>query len=130
MTLLEKQIQPIASYRERRKYVRYNEGAMHVWIKRRGLLREFIKGEAAEWFNFNQHGMAFSCSTHLNINEELLIDLKVGNLAVHSLVAVIHNARRQAGKYRYGVQFCFGANSHMQSHEIKELLCSVEQLLA
>ena len=34
------------------------------------------------------------------------------------------------GKYRYGVHLSFaGANSHMKSHEIKELLCAVEQLL-
>ena len=125
----EKQIEPIASYRERRKYVRYNEGAMQVWVKRRSLLREFIKGEAVEWLNFNQHGMAFASNIHLNIHEEVLINLKIGNFSIHALVAVIHNARRQAGKYRYGVQFSFGANSHMKSHEIKELLCAVEQLL-
>lgn len=124
-----KQIHPITGYQERRKYVRYNEGVMDVWIKRRSLLREFIKGEPAEWFNFNQYGMAFSSNVHLNIHEEILMDIKVAHLSVHSLVAVIHNARRQAGKYRYGVQFYFGANSHMQSHEIKELLCQIEQLL-
>lgn len=122
-------IQPIASFQERRKYVRFNEGVMDVWIRRRGLLREFIKGEPVQWFNFNRYGMAFAGMAHLNIHEEILIDVKIGNLVASDLVAVVHNARRQAGKYRYGVQFYFGANSHMQSEEVKELLASFEQML-
>lgn len=122
-------IQPIASCKERRKYVRFNEGMMRVWIRRRGLLREFIKGEPAQWLNFNQFGLAFASKRQFEINDELIIDIKTATVTVTDLVAVIHNARRQAGKFRYGVQFYFGANSHMQSNEVKELLDSIEELL-
>lgn len=122
-------IQPIASCKERRKYVRFNEGVMRVWIRRRGLLREFIKGEPAEWLNFNQFGLAFASKQQFEINDEIIIDIKTTTTTVSDLVAVIHNARRQAGKFRYGVQFYFGANSHMQSTEVRDLLDTIEEFL-
>mgnify|MGYP002713173294 CR=1 FL=1 len=122
-------IEPIANYRERRKYVRFNEGAMNVWIRRRRFLKEFIKGEPVNWINFNQYGMAFSSTTHLDVHEEILVNVKTTDISLTNLVAVVHNARRQAGTNRYGVQFYFGANSHMQCYETRELLALIEQRL-
>jgi len=127
--LADRFIEPIMCYQERRKYMRFNQGAMSVWIRHRSFLKEFVRGEPVDWINFNQYGLAFSSTTHLAIHEEILVNIKASGIALNNLVAVVHNARRQAGVYRYGVQFYFGANSHMQCCETRELLALVEQQL-
>ena len=114
---------------ERRKYIRHNEGTLQLCIRRKGLLRSLSKREPAEWLNFNEFGLAFSCDTHFEISETILIDLKTPTSTLHDIVAIIHNARKQAGKCRYGVQFYFGANSYMRSAEVREKLLAIEQLL-
>ena len=111
---------------ERRKYMRHNGGILQLCIRRKGLLHSFGKGEHAEWLNFNEFGMAFSCETRFQINETIIIDIKTPNTTANDIVAVIHNARRQAGLCRYGVQFYFGANSYMRSTEIKDKLLRIE----
>jgi len=114
---------------ERRKFVRLNEGSMQVNVKRCGLLDEFGKGEDVEWLNYNQFGIAFVSKNHFNINEKLTLTLKTDTIKAPNLIGVVHNARRQAGKYRYGVQFYFGANAYMKSAEVKELLAALEDTL-
>lgn len=114
---------------ERRKYMRQNSGILKLCIRRKGLLRALSKGEAGEWLNFNEFGLAFSCQTHFQINETILLDLKTPSITLHDIVAIIHNARKQAGKLRYGVQFYFGANSYMRSTEVKAQLLQIEQEL-
>ena len=114
---------------ERRKYMRHNGGILQLCLRRKGLLRSFTKGESAEWLNFNEFGMAFSCRSRFEINEAIIMDIKTPNIALHDVIAVIHNARRQAGIFRYGVQFYYGANSYMRSTEVKEKLLAIEQEL-
>jgi len=114
---------------DRRKYMRHNEGTLQLCIRRKGLLHSFSKREPAEWMNFNEYGLAFSCGTPFDINETILIDLKTPTTTLHDIVAIIHNARKQAGKYRYGVQFYFGANSYMRSTEVRNDLLAIEELL-
>ncbi|MEZ5525234.1 MAG: hypothetical protein R3E62_09805 [Pseudomonadales bacterium] len=114
---------------ERRKYLRQNAGTLKLCIRRKGLLRSFTKGEPAEWLNFNGHGLAFACKNHFEINETLLLDLKTPKTTLHDIVAVVHNARKQAGKFRYGVQFYFGANSYMRSAEVRKFLQQIEEEL-
>lgn len=114
---------------ERRKYMRHNEGTLQLCIRRKGLLSSFSKKESAEWLNFNEFGLAFSCDTHFEVNETILINLKTPSTNLHDIVAIIHNARKQAGKYRYGVQFYFGANSYMRSSEVRENLLAIKELL-
>lgn len=120
---------PVPKVNERRKYVRYNEVFMDVLVKRNSIVHELIKGEHVDWLNFNRYGLAFACNRRFNINEKILIDLKTSMLCLTNLVAVIHNARRQNNKFRYGVQFYFGANSYMSSVEIQEMLDVIEQAL-
>lgn len=120
---------PAPKLGERRKYVRFNEMLMNVLVKRNSIVHELIKGEQVEWLNFNRYGLAFACERHFNINEKILIDIKISALSITNLVAVIHNARRQNNKFRYGVQFYFGANSYMSSVEIQEMLDLIEQSL-
>lgn len=114
---------------DRRKYMRHNEGVLELCIRRKGLLHSFSKRESVEWLNFNEFGLAFSCDTHFDINETILIDFKTPPNCLHDIVAIIHNARRQAGKFRYGVQFYFGANSYMRSTEVREKLLAIEESL-
>jgi len=114
---------------ERRKFMRHNEGTLQLCLRRKGLMHSFNKREPVEWLNFNEFGLAFSCATHFDINETILIDLKTPFSTLHDVVAIIHNARKKAGEYRYGVQFYFGANSYMSSSEIREKLSAIEQLL-
>lgn len=114
---------------ERRKYLRQNAGSLKLCIRRKGLLRSFTKGEPVEWLNFNEHGLAFSSESHFEINETVLLDLKTPCTTLHDIVAVVHNARKQAGKFRYGVQFYFGANSYMRSAEVRADLLEIEEEL-
>lgn len=114
---------------DRRKYLRQNAGTLKLCIRRKGLLRSFTKGEPVEWLNFNVHGLAFSCHSHFEINETVLLDIKTPSTTLHDIVAVIHNARKQAGKFRYGVQFYFGANSYMRSAEVRAHLLQIENEL-
>lgn len=114
---------------ERRKYVRHNEGLLKLSIRRKGLFRSFTKGETAEWLNFNEFGLAFSCNCRFEINETIILDIKTPTTTLHDIVAVIHNARRQAGKFRYGVQFYCGANSYMQSDEVRKKLLAIKKEL-
>jgi len=99
---------------------------MKVCAKRRGLIREIRRGEKVEWLNFNRFGIAFSCLTRLDIQEKIILDIHTSQCKLKGLVAVVHNARRTSGKYRYGVQFCFGANSYMGSADIREALATLE----
>ncbi len=112
---------------ERRKYMRHNGGVLKLCIRRKGLLRSFTKGEPAEWLNFNEFGLAFSCQCRFDINETVILDIKSPTITLNDIVAVIHNARRQAGSFRYGVQFYFGANSYMRSDEVRKKLLAIEK---
>ena len=114
---------------ERRKFIRLNEGKLQVCVKRCTLLDEFGKGEDVQWLNFNQFGIAFVSDVHYSINEKISLCLKTDSLKASNIVGVIHNARRHAGAYRYGVQFYFGANAYMRSSEAKALLTDLESLL-
>lgn len=114
---------------DRRKYLRHNEGTLQLCIRRKGVLHAFSKRTPAEWLNFNEFGLAFSCDTHFEINEKILIDLKTPTMTLHDVVAIVHHARRQAGKYRYGIQFYFGANSYMSSTETREKLLAIRDEL-
>lgn len=114
---------------ERRKYMRHNDGVLQLCIRRKGLLRSFAKGEPAEWLNYNEFGLAFSCDTRFEINETIIIDIKTADITLNDMVAVIHNARRQTGSFRYGVQFYFGANSYMRSTEVRDKLLEIEREL-
>ena len=120
---------PVPKMPERRKYIRFNEVVMNVFVKRNSIVHELIKGEPVEWLNFNRYGLAFACHRRFNINEKVLVDLKTKTLCVNNLVAVIHNARRQNKQFRYGVQFYFGANSYMNSAEMQDMLDTLEQTL-
>ncbi len=121
---------PLVRCSEQRKYRCFNLDGMHIRVKHKGMLREFVKGVAVEWLNFNRCGLSFMSNRHFEIHERIVIDITTSNCAVRQLVAIIHNARKQAGIFRYGAQFYFGANSHMQTREIIEALQTIEQSLA
>ena len=112
---------------DRRKYMRHNEGALQLCVRRKGLLHRFSKGQSVECQNFNEFGLALSCDTLFDINETILIDFKTPLHCLHDIVAIVHHARRQAGKFRYGVQFYFGANSYMRSTEVRAKLLAIEE---
>ena len=57
------------------------------------------------------------------------MDIKTPTTTINDVVAVVHNARRQAGLFRYGVQFYFGANSYMRCEEVKKSLLAIEKEL-
>ena len=99
---------------------------VQLCIRHKGLLRSFNKGVPAELLNFNEFGLVFSCQTRFEINENILIDIKTPGATLDDLVAVVHNARKQAGKFRYGAQFYFGTNSYMRSAEVREHLLQIE----
>lgn len=114
---------------DRRKYMRHNVDALQLSIRRKGLLHSFSRIESVEWLNFNEFGLAFSCDTHFDISETILIDFKTPPNCLHDIVSIIHNARKQGGKFRYGVQFYFGANSYMRSSEVRKKLLAIENML-
>ena len=112
--------------KDRRKYVRFNVGALQLQCRRRGLLNQLTKPESVDWLNFNQFGFAFSSAQRFEINEKIIVSIKAQTCTLKDLVAVIHNARRQGGVFRYGAQFYFGANSYMKSPDIIEALAQIE----
>ena len=114
---------------ECRKYIRQNADTLQLCIRRKGLLHSFSKREPVQWLNLNTHGFAFSSHSHFAINEIILVDFKCASTTLHDIVAVIHNARKQAGEFRYGAQFYFGANSYMRSAEVRAQLEQIEQEL-
>lgn len=113
----------------RRKYMRHNEGELQFCVHRKGLMYSFNKRHTVEWLNFNEYGLAFSCDIHFDINETILVDFKTSPNRLSDIVAIIHNARRQADKFRYGAQFYFGANSYMRSSEVRKKLLAIEESL-
>ncbi len=116
----------IANCCDQRKYVRYNDGAMCICFKRQRFLHELRKAIEVDWINFNQYGFCFSTIIRLDMCEQIIVNIKTPATCLKGLVAVIHNARRQGGKYRYGAQFYYGANSYMQSPDVQDALARIE----
>jgi hypothetical protein len=122
----QEEFKHIANCCDLRKYVRYNDGAMCICFKRQSFLHELRKAIEVDWINFNQYGFCFSSDIRLEMCEQIIVNIKTPDHNMKGLVAIIHNARRQGGQYRYGAQFYYGANSYMQSPDIQETLALIE----
>ncbi len=119
----------------RRKNVRYAHGNLFVTVKRHGFMNRFLKPQIVNWMDFNQFGMAFISDHKYNAGSELLIELSIDDLddinkeSVSEVIGIVTNVRRDAGNYRYGVKFDFGANEYMKSDAVRQSLMSIEHLL-
>jgi hypothetical protein len=82
--------------------------------------------------DYNHLGMAFESGDRFGLSSEVLLQLDISDLkdvSLSNIVARVRNIARRSDRYRYGVEFDYDANAHMNSVEVKTNLTDIEEVL-
>lgn len=115
-----------------RRTVRYTHGNLFVVAQRPGFWSLISKPRRVDWMDFNRLGMAFECDAKFKAGAPLMLHLDIRDtehVTASNIVASIRNVGRRSRRYRYGVEFDFLANDHMNSAAVRESLAEIERIL-
>tara|TARA_R110002072_G_scaffold64_9_gene414 strand:- start:3931 stop:4329 length:399 start_codon:yes stop_codon:yes gene_type:complete len=114
---------------ERRKHTRYDELDLELNVARRGIAGFLKLNPTADCLDFSLSGLQFGCSQPYKIDEKLVLDLKVRDLELNEVNAVVVESELiEPGLYCIRVKFCF-QDRHMKNPRIMLALLKIEDSL-
>ncbi len=123
----------VGRQQNRRRTDRYGHCNLYVTVNPKSALTWLHKPQVVNWMDFNQFGMSFVGKKKYRLGKTLLVNLSIDGENKESLsriVGVVRNIGEEySGQYRCGIEFDFGANTHMQSEALRERLTNIEQTL-
>ena len=76
------------------------------------------------------NGVAFASNNELSVGDRLELDLSLQHENVSRIVGEVCNKTETGhNRFRYGVQFDFSANEHMQSSHVHDTLEKIDHLM-
>lgn len=93
---------------ERRKHTRYAELDLEINVARRGIAGFLKLNPTAECLDFSLSGLQFGCDQPFKIDEKVVIDVRVRDLEINEINAVVVECERlDSGLYCTRLRFCF-----------------------
>jgi len=111
---------------ERRQYARYSAGSMIASISFKDKSSGEVCVESVKPVDFNSSGMAIETNLDFEVENKISLNISLGKNHASDIIGTVRNVMNQGDKKRYGLQFDFAANEHMQSDEVEEILANIE----
>jgi hypothetical protein len=114
---------------ERRKHVRYDKIGLELSVARRGIVGFLRLNPTADCVDFSVSGLQFGTNQRFKEDEKLVLDLRVRDLEVKELNAVVISSEpMENGMYCTRVRFCF-QERRMKNPRIMHALLTIEERL-
>jgi hypothetical protein len=114
---------------DRRKHTRYDQMNLELSVSRRGIAGFLRLNPTADCLDFSLSGLQFGSNQAFNVDDKLVIDIRVRDIEANELNAVVVEAEElKPGFYCTRVRFCF-LERHMKNPRIMHALLQIEDRL-
>ena len=114
---------------EKRRNASHEELNLELKVARRGIVGFLRLNPTADCLDYSQTGLQFGSDQEFKIDEKLVLDLRVRNLELDEINAVVVECvQQETGLYCTRVKFCF-LETHMKNPRITRALLQIEDRL-